>query len=147
APRCAMTSGVAGSCPQAGKTQTTQSINPRKTMPLAPGRCRSGDSGYPGLLLMTGTVRLRGTGTARGAVAKGHCTEHHRQQAARYHRAENPAPTPLVGDPADAGTRDCRTENVSKEPGKTRRGAGGFLRHHVQRMQADDHDRTIDEEA
>jgi len=52
----------------------------------------------------------------------------------------------MVGDPADTGSRDRRAEHVAEETGKAGRGAGSLLGHEIERVQADDHDRPINQE-
>ena len=47
----------------------------------------------------------------------------------------------------DARAGDRRPEHVAEEAGEAGGRAGGLLRHEVERVQADDHDRSVDEEA
>src|SRR3982075_3326432 len=71
-------------------------------------------------------MRSRATVTREAAcavrlVAEGERAEADRQHAARHHGREHPTPSPMVGDPADAASRDRRSEHVAEETGK----AGG----------------------
>jgi hypothetical protein len=81
------------------------------------------------------------------SAAEGHGAEHHREQAADDHRAEDPAPAPVVGDPANAGAGDGGAEDIAEKSRETGRGARRLFRHEIERVQADDHDRPVHEEA
>src|ERR1700694_203392 len=79
-------------------------------------------------------------------VAEGKCAEADRQHAARDHGREHPTPSPMIGDPANAGSRDRRSEHVAEETGKAGGGAGSLLGYEIEGVQADDHDRPINQE-
>src|SRR5687767_2278373 len=80
-------------------------------------------------------------------VPERHRAEGNRQHAADDHRNEHAGPSPAVGDPPDAASRDRRSKDVAEESGESRRRTSGLLGHEVERVQADDHDRTVNEEA
>ena len=100
-----------------------------------------------------GRIRLmdKGLGAlpplALRGVTERHRGEGDRQQAARHHRHEDTVPAPAVGDPADAGTGDRGAEHVAEEAGEAGRGARRLLRHEIEGVQTDDHDRSVDQEA
>lgn len=73
--------------------------------------------------------------------------ERHSQDATGDHRHENAAPAKLVGDPAHTGSGDGGAEDITEKTGEARSGSRRLLGHEIERMQADHHDRAIDEEA
>src|SRR5579862_8225451 len=80
-------------------------------------------------------------------VSQGESAEEDRQDTASHHAGEYRAPAPAVRDPADSRARECGAERVTEDSRESRGGAGRLLRHEVKRVQADDHDRTVDEKA
>src|ERR1700730_2926665 len=97
-------------------------------------------------------MRSHATATREAAgavplVAESERAEADRQHAARDHGREHPTPSPMVGDPADAGPRDGRAEHVAEETGKAGGGAGSLLGYEIEGVQANDHYRSVDEEA
>ena len=79
-------------------------------------------------------------------VTQGERTKDNCQQATPDHRAEHPAPAPVIGNPAHPAAGDGRAEHIPKEPRESRRCARRLLRHKLECVQADNHDRAIDKE-
>jgi hypothetical protein len=53
----------------------------------------------------------------------------------------------VIGDPSDTCARKCGTEDVTEEPCEPCSGAGGLLRHEIERMEPDEHDGAVNEKA
>ena len=64
-----------------------------------------------------------------------------------YHGDEYTTPFEVISNPTYTGTSNSGTEYVTEEAGEASSGTSSFLRNEVKSVKADDHDRTVYEEA
>jgi hypothetical protein len=92
-------------------------------------------------------VKALRTRLAHGLVAQGKRAKHHGQHTADNHGHEYTVPAPVVGNPTYAHACNGGAKNITEESSKSRRSASRFFGHQIQGVQADNHDRAINEEA